>query len=41
LRESRELTYQLVDQALTDEGFTQLRYHATLLDHAVGQALRA
>ena len=37
----RELTYQLVDNALSTEEFIRLRYQAQMLDHAVGQALRA
>ena len=38
---ARELTYQIVDPSLTDAEFRQLRYQAEMLDHAVGQALRA
>jgi len=36
-----QVTYQVVDPHLTDDQFIQLRYQAQLLDHAVGQALRA
>ncbi len=38
---AKELTYQIVDQDLSDEEFLQLRYRAQMLEHAVGQALRA
>ena len=38
---AKELAYQIVDQDLSDEEFVQLRYQAQMLDHAVGQALRA
>ena len=37
----KELTYQIVDQALGDEEFARLRYQGQLLGHAVGQGLRA
>jgi len=38
---ARQITYQVVDPHLTDDQFIQLRYRARMLDHAVGQALRA
>jgi len=38
---ARQITYQVVDPHLTDDQFIQLRYQAQMLDHAVGQALRA
>lgn len=38
---AKQLTYQIVDQDLSDEEFLQLRYRAQMLGHAVGQALRA
>ena len=38
---ARQISYQVVDPQLTDEEFIRLRYQAQMLDHAVGQALRA
>ena len=38
---ARHITYQLVDPHLTTEDFVRLRYQTYMLDHAVGQALRA
>ena len=38
---ARQISYQLVDPQLIDEEFIRLRYQARMLDHAVGQALRA
>lgn len=38
---ARQISYQVVDPHLTDEEFIRLRYQAQMLDHAVGQALRA
>lgn len=38
---ARQLTYQVVDPHLNGDQFTKLRYRAQMLDHAVGQTLRA
>ena len=38
---ARQISYQLVDPQIAAEEFIRLRYQAQILDHAVGQALRA
>ena len=38
---AKQITYRVVNPHLSDDQFIRMRYQAQMLDHAVGQALRA